>query len=234
MKFRNELKYRLNHQDYQILKSRLDALLHKDRNITPAGFYTVRSLYFDDYMNSAYHEKMMGIMNRHKFRIRIYNASDQNIHLERKIKSNRYIYKQTSKLTRDEVNRILQNRFGFLLYSKDNLQKLFYHECVSNLLRPRVVVDYEREPYVLDVGQLRITFDKNVRAGELGFDIFDPEMPMVEALYPGIVIMEVKYSEFLPKMIRKILPIKSSEYSANSKYILCCDLTMHKRTYHTD
>jgi hypothetical protein len=96
------------------------------------------------------------------------------------------------------------------------------------------VVDYEREPYVQDAGQLRITFDKNVRAGELGFDIFDPEMPMVEALDPGIVIMEVKYSEFLPKMIRRILPIKASEYRANSKYILCCDLTMHKRTYHTE
>jgi hypothetical protein len=216
------------------LKTRLEALLDKDRNITPGGFYTVRSLYFDDYRNSAYHEKMMGILDRHKFRIRIYNYSDQNIHLERKIKSNRYIHKQTTGLNREEVQAIIEGRFAFLLNSGDYLKQIFYHECVSNLMRPRVVVDYEREPYVLDTGQLRITFDKNVRAGELGYDIFDVEMPMVEVLDPGILILEVKFTEFLPKMIRRILPTKSSEFGAISKYVLCCDFTMHKRSYYTE
>ena len=234
MKFRNELKYRLNYQDYQILKFRLEALLEKDVNISPGGFYTVRSLYFDDYQNTAYSEKLMGVKNRQKFRIRIYNHSDSSIQLERKIKSGRYIHKQTSQLARDEVYDILQGRFEFLLQSTDNLQQLFYHECVSNLLRPRVVVDYEREPYVLEAGQLRITFDKNIRAGEMGFDIFDADMPMIEALDTGLVIMVVKYTEFLPGMIRRILPSKASEYSAISKYILCCDLTMHKRNFYSE
>jgi hypothetical protein len=229
MKFRNELKYRLNYQDYELIKIRLEALLEKDKNITPDGFYTVRSLYFDDYLNTAYSEKQMGVKNRQKYRIRIYNQSDKSILLERKIKSNQYIYKQTSLLTRDEVYQILDQRFEFLLTSKDNLQRLFYHECVSNLLRPRVVVEYEREPYVLDAGQLRITFDKNVRAGVLGFDIFDDEMPMIEVLDKGLLIMEVKFTEFLPRMVRRILPSKAAEYGAISKFILCCDLTMHKR-----
>lgn len=234
MKFRNEIKFRLNFHDYHILKSRLDAILKRDRNITPRGFYTVRSLYFDDFQNSAYHEKLMGVMNRQKFRIRIYNFSDQNIQLERKIKSNRYIHKETSSLSREEVYKILQGQFNFLLHSKDNLKQVFYHECVSNLLRPRVVADYEREPYIMETGQLRITFDRNVRAGELGFDIFDEQMPMVEALSPGTLIMEVKYSEFLPRMIREILPAKSSEFGAFSKYVLCCDLTLHKRNIYLE
>ncbi len=229
MKFRNELKFRLNFLDYTLLKSRLDAVCEKDRNITSEGFYTVRSLYFDDYINSAYNEKMTGVISRQKFRIRIYNYSDQFIHLERKIKSNQYIYKQTSQLTRNQVYDILDGQYEFLLQSNDNLQKLFYYECVANLLRPRVVVDYEREPYISEVGQLRITFDRNIRAGEMGFDIFDPDMPMIEALSPGLVVMEVKYVDVLSNMIRRLLPAKASEYSAISKYILCCDLTMHKR-----
>jgi len=234
MKFRHELKYRLNFQDYILIKARLEAICEKDKNVTPEGFYTVRSLYFDDYLNTAYNEKMMGVMDRHKFRIRIYNHSDQSIQLERKLKSNQYIHKQTSPLTRDEVYDILQGRYEFLLHSPDNLQRLFYHECMTNLLRPRVVVDYEREPYVSEVGELRITFDRNIRAGEMGFDIFDPDMPMIEALSPGLVIMEVKYTDILPGMVRKILPAKASEYGAVSKYILCCDLTMHKRYFYTE
>lgn len=233
MKFRNELKYRLNFQDYTLIKARLDATYKKDINITSAGFYNVRSLYFDDYLNTAYNEKLMGVMNRQKFRIRIYNHSDLSIHLERKIKSNQYIHKQSSQLSKDEVYDILQGCYEFLLRSNDNLRKLFYHELTGNLLRPRVVVDYEREPYIADVSQLRITFDKNIRAGQMGFDIFDREMPMIEALNPGMVIMEVKYSDILPVMIRKLLPVKASEHSAISKFILCCDLTMHKRNYYS-
>jgi hypothetical protein len=233
MKFRNELKYRLNFQDYTLIKSRLEAICKKDTNVTPAGFYTVRSLYFDDYQNTAYNEKLMGVTNRQKFRIRIYNHSDQSIQLERKIKSNQYIHKQSSPLLRDQVYDILQGRYEFLLNSKDNLLGVFYYELITNLLRPRVVVEYEREPFIADVGQLRITFDRNIRAGEMGFDIFDPKMPMIEALDPGLVILEVKYTDILPAMIRRILPSKASEFGAISKYILCCDLTMHKRNFYS-
>ena len=234
MKFRNELKYRLNFIDYTLIKARLEAVCEKDKNVTSDGFYSVRSLYFDDYYNSAYNEKMIGVMNRQKFRIRIYNHSDQSIQLERKIKANQYIHKQTSKLTRDAVYDILQGRYEFLLHSNDNLQRLFYHECMTNILRPRVVVDYEREPYVSEVGNLRITFDQNIRAGEMGFDLFDRDMPMVGALDPGLVILEVKYTDILPKMIRRILPAKASEYGAVSKFVLCCDLTMHKRYFYSE
>jgi len=233
MKFRNELKFHLNYQDYEILKLKLEGVLEKDKNITSSGFYTVSSLYFDDFFNTAYNEKLMGVFNRQKFRIRIYNHSDQNIQLERKIKINQYIHKQTAQLTRDEVYKILDGCYDFLLNNKENLKKVFYHECISNILRPRVLVAYEREPFVLGAGQLRITFDKNIRVGQLGFDIFDVGMPMIEALAPGVLIMEVKYTEFLPKMLRKVLPSKASEFGAMSKYILGCDLTMHKRNFYS-
>jgi hypothetical protein len=231
MKYRNELKYRLNYQDYQVVKTRLDAVLPKDIHTHPGGFYTVRSLYFDDFQNSAYNQKLFGLKDRQKYRIRIYNHSDKYINLERKIKTYRYIHKQVCRITREEVYQILEGKYEFLLKSEKVLQQLFYIECVSNILRPRVVVEYEREPYVLDVGQLRITFDKNVRTGELGFDIFDENMPMVEVFEPGLIIMEVKYSEFLPTMIQRLLPSKASDYGAFSKFVLGCNLNMYKRIF---
>jgi hypothetical protein len=54
-------------------------------------------------------------------------------------------------------------------------------------------------------------------------------MPLVETLDTGLMIMEVKYTELLPKIIRKVLPHEATDYMAISKYILCCDKTMHKR-----
>ena len=40
----------------------------------------------------------------------------------------------------------------------------FYIECISNLMRPRTIVDYERVPWIMDEGTVRITFDSDVRA----------------------------------------------------------------------
>ena len=98
--------------------------------------------------------------------------------------------------------------------------------------RPRVVVDYEREPYIMEAGDVRITFDKNVRAGVQDFDIFDTQMPTVETIEPGLLILEVKYTEFLPNVIRDILKSNPGDYLAVSKFILCCDKTIHKQFSH--
>jgi hypothetical protein len=192
----------------------------------------VRSLYFDDYFNHAYHDKYAGVNIRSKYRIRIYDHSDKTINLEKKFKFDRYNYKQVTSLTKGRVYELLQGNYRFLLDSPDNLMRVFYHECMTNVMRPRVVVDYEREPYLFEAGDVRITFDRNIRAGLTGFDIFDGSMPMIETLDPGLLILEVKFTEFLPEVIRGILPAKASEYAALSKYILCCNKTLYKRNSH--
>jgi hypothetical protein len=232
MKYRNELKYLINYYDYTFIKLRLNQLLPVDPNADSDGSYSIRSLYFDDYYNQAYNDKYAGVFNRSKYRIRIYNLSDRTINLERKNKTGAYNYKQTAAMTVEEVYCVLQRNYDFLLKSSNNLLRVFYHECVSHFMRPRVVVDYEREPYFMESGDVRITFDKNIRAGVEGFDIFDAAMPTIEALRPDLLIMEVKFTEFLPNLIRDILPSQASEYSAVSKYILACDKTMHRRFSH--
>lgn len=229
MKFRHELKYLINYPDYELIKMRISELLDRDEHVGKDERYTVRSLYFDDYFNTAYNEKNMGVLNRQKYRIRLYNHSDSVIKLERKIKSDKYIYKQVSPLSRDDVRKIIRGNFSFLLYSPHNNHRVFYHQCVSKMMRPRVMVDYEREPYVLEAGTIRITFDTNVRAGVGPLDIFDKKMAMLEVLEAGKLIMEVKFTEFLPDLIRRILPTESREFTAVSKYVLCCDKTLYKR-----
>ena len=224
--FRHELKYLINYGELEELKIRMTPYFKSDPH-TLNGEYMIRSLYFDDMFNSAYEEKESGVFFRTKYRIRIYNCSDDCIKLERKTKQGQYIYKESADLTRDEVMKILDGDFDFLLSHKNNLCREFYIECVSKFMRPRVIVDYEREPFILDEGTVRITFDKRVRASFLSYDIFDKALPTLPALTYDKLIMEVKYTEFLPKIVKEMIPVNATEFTAASKYVICCDQTKY-------
>lgn len=227
LKYRNELKYLLNEKDIMLLKMRLNELIERDAN-TEDGKYLIRSLYFDDYNNSAFNDKIAGVNDRKKYRIRIYNYSDSVIKLERKLKQGQYINKQAASITKDEFYKIISGDYGFLLKSESNLLREFYYEVTANFLRPRVIVDYEREPFVYKFGDVRITFDYDVRAAYDSFDIFDKNIATQLTLEPGKQVLEVKFTEYLPDFIRAAITPDSAEYTAVSKYVLCCTKVLYK------
>lgn len=224
--YRHELKYRISEAEQAALEVRLAPLLRRDAHAKNGG-YLIRSLYFEDLWNSAYEEKDAGVLVRRKYRIRIYDCSDAVIRLERKKKVDSFICKEDASLTREELERILRGDYTFLLTSPQALCREFYYECTSKLLRPRVIVDYEREPWVLEEGTVRVTFDRNIRAAVGSWDLFDPHLPTLPVLEPGILVMEVKFTEFLPQFVRELLPPKAQEWTAVSKYVLCCDKTAY-------
>lgn len=209
-----------------MLQLRLGQLMSPDTN-AENGSYMIRSLYFDDYWNSAYEEKEAGVLCRKKYRIRIYNCSDKTIKLERKKKVGQYIYKEDAPLTREEAGKIIRGDFDFLLKSGYSLCREFYVECKSRMMRPRVIVDYDRKAWVLDAGTVRITMDSDVRAAVGSFDIFDHSLAPLPVLEPGKLVMEVKFTELLPQIVRNILPPAASEFMAVSKYVLCYDKTRY-------
>lgn len=229
-RYRHEWKYLIDTAQKEAICSRLAPVMRLDPNAANGG-YSLRSLYFDDYFHSAYAEKDAGILLRKKYRIRIYNYSDKSIKLERKKKSGSYIYKESAKLTRQQFYQILDGDYGFLLTSDQPLCREFYYECVSNVMRPQTIVDYERQPWILDAGTVRITFDMDVRAAVGSFDIFDPALPGLPVLEPGKCVMEVKFTEFIPNFVREILPDRASEFTAVSKYVLCYTKTAYRRGF---
>lgn len=135
--FRHEWKYLINTAEKELISLRLKQFLTLDPHAADGG-YMIRSLYFDDYFNSAYEEKEAGVLMRKKYRIRIYNCSDKSIKLERKKKFGSYIFKEAAPLTRQEVEMILNGRYEFLLKSPYPLCREFYIECISHMMRPRV------------------------------------------------------------------------------------------------
>lgn len=224
--YRHEWKYLISRSEAELLRRRLEPFLMKDKHASENG-YDIRSLYFDDYNNSAYVQKLMGVYHRKKWRIRIYNYSDSKIVLERKKKDGSYIYKESADLTREEFERIIDGDYTFLLQKDKNLYKEFYTECMINLLRPKVIVDYNRIPLIMDEGTVRITFDSEVSAAVGSFDIFDSDLPRFSAQDPQKMIVEVKYTEFLPQIIKQLLPPDGQEFVAFSKYCACFEAAHH-------
>lgn len=227
--FRHEQKYLISLKDKYLIRQRIRNIMALDKHVKQES-YTIRSLYFDDYWNSAYEDKQAGVLIRKKYRIRIYNYPDQVIKLERKRKHGAYIYKEDAPLTKEEFYKILDGDYGFLLKSPHQLCREFYVECMANVLRPRTIVDYEREPWTLEAGTVRVTFDENIRAAVGSFDIFDANLPTLEVLEPEKLVLEVKYTEFYPDIIKEIIPADATEYTAVSKYVLCYDKTNYSRS----
>ncbi len=220
--FRHELKFLISERERDILLPRLKEFTKTDPH-TKNGSYFIRSLYFDDIGRSAYEDKEAGVASRKKYRIRIYNLSDDFISLECKQKEGSYIRKISARLTKDELQDILHGNYYFLFSRKEEVCSQFAVELLSNGLRPEVIVDYDRRPFIMDAGTVRITLDEHVRSGFMSWDLFDGTIPVYETLEPGKLIMEVKFTEFIPQIMRDILPLNAAEQVAASKYVMCCD-----------
>ncbi|WP_342565764.1 polyphosphate polymerase domain-containing protein [Paenibacillus sp. FSL R7-0345] len=221
LQFRHELKFFINYHQYLILRQRLHSLMDVDQNAGEGGEYHIRSLYFDDMHNTALAEKLGGLRERAKYRIRIYNVQDNVIHFEKKIKMDDYIAKIKEPLTREMYDQIMAGNYEVLNVPGSPLFMELYNEMRHNLLRPKVIVDYVREPYVCHNGNVRITFDKELRTGLHATDIFDQELRPVRALDENFIIFEVKFDEYIPEYIRIALQLEGLNRQSASKYVIC-------------
>ena len=222
LKFRHELKYLISEPEKEVIARRLSTIMQRDAHAKD-GRYFIRSLYFDDEWENAYEEKLAGTNERKKYRIRIYNLEDSVIRLECKRKEGQYINKISAKLTRKETDKLIAGVYDFLKDRPEQVCKDFYLECALNRMKPKVIVDYDREPYVYTYGDVRITFDEHVRGGVFENELFDKALPVMEVLEPGQLIMEVKFTEYLPEIIRDLLRVDDCIYTAASKYVLCLE-----------
>lgn len=218
---RHEIKYFINTHNYYYLRNRLKDIMYKDENGDEDSGYFIRSLYFDDIYNSAFNEKEIGAQIRKKYRVRIYNLKSSIIKLEKKNKYGRYISKESVNLTKKEFYKILNQDYDFLRKKDSKLFLEFYGEIKNNLLSPRVIVDYQREAYICEAGNVRVTFDKELSTGINSYDIFDENLVTQSVFDKQIMIMEVKYDSFMPTHIKDALQISNHQLSAASKYVLC-------------
>ena len=84
-------------------------------------------------------------------------------------------------------------------------------------LRPKTIVDYTREPFVYGPGNVRVTLDSAIRTGVFRTDFLNPETLTLPA-GDAPMLLEVKWDEFLPDIIRDAVTIPGRRVSAFSKY----------------
>ena len=220
---RHELKFYISKMEYEVVSRALDKVLHRDPNGDQNNEYHIRSLYFDTYFNDALIDKIDGVKNRDKYRIRIYNLSDKLIRMECKTKVGSLISKRSITIPKLLAEQLIAADPTGLERTGSGLLRDVYREMKLNLLRPVVIVDYVREAYLHPAEEVRITFDKQLRTGLTSTDLFNPRVPTVSPFDHDEMILEVKYNQVLPPYIRDLLCtyVRGAQNSAISKYVWC-------------
>jgi len=219
MKFRHEWKHEINYSDMLVLRSRLNAIMKKDEH-SINGIYNSRTLYFDNLSDKALREKIDGLNMREKFRIRFYNGDLSYFTLEKKSKINDLCNKISADVTAEEVQKIIDGDIDWMKDSKKPLLVELYAKMKYQGLRPKTIVAYTREAYVYKPGNVRVTLDYNIRTGEYRTDFLNPSTITLPAGDP-IYLLEVKWDEFLPDIIRDLVNLPGRRVTAFSKYERC-------------
>lgn len=216
IRYRHEVKHEISYQDMLCIRQRLKAVALPDPHAKD-GKYRIRSLYFDTPSDKALREKIDGTARREKFRIRYYNNDRSYICLEKKSRVNGLGTKYSARLTEEQTRNIIGGDISWMRDHDDPLICELYLKMTYQRLSPKTVVDYLREPYIYGPGNVRVTFDSDIRTGLGRIFLFDEDLPTLRAA-DGSIILEVKWDDFLPGIIRDCVQTPGVRAMAFSKY----------------
>ena len=217
---RHELKHQINPREDLVLSGRLRRLFPRDSHAGAQGSYRVTSLYFDTPYDDALREKIDGVNRREKFRLRYYGTDTEFIRLEKKYKINGLCGKRSARMERRQVEQLLRGSIEFLLDLKDPLFMEFYSKIRGKGLKPRTVVSYDREAFTYGPGNVRITLDRNIRTGLGSVDFLNHDIISLPVMGRD-TLLEIKYDNFLPELIRMAVQVPGRQAAAFSKYAMC-------------
>ena len=219
---RHEWKHEISYLDHLAIRQRLSAVATPDAHATN-GRYLIRSLYFDTPTDRALREKLDGVNQREKFRIRLYDGDISFIKLEKKSKFNGLGTKDSARLSAEEAQAIVDGDLAWMAgpaaHDRPLISEL-YAKMRGQNLRPRTIVDYEREPFTYVPGNVRVTIDFNIRTGLTSTDFLNPRVPTIP-VPDNPTILEVKWDNFLPSVIRDACQLTGRHAAAFSKYAAC-------------
>ena len=219
--YRHEYKYLISRSDAELLRRRLPCIMERDAHAGPTGQYTIRSLYFDDFAYQALDEKLSGIAHRTKYRIRYYDYDPQVLKLERKEKHGNLTRKTAQTITLEEAWTLQQVSDEPV---SGGLARELQQRCRWEGFRPKVLVDYDRTPFVCRDGNTRITLDENLRTRFYNSQLFASPRAMIPILQPDQVILEVKFDDYLPGYLAEALADIPKAPLAISKFALCLSI----------
>lgn len=232
VKYRSEWKYCEKEADLLAIKERLKAVLEYDSHAGRNGKYEIHSLYFDDYKDTCARENVAGEGKRFKYRIRYYGCDSEHLWLEKKEKMNSYCHKRHCAVSEEEYKLIIEGKAMNVFWNtKEQLLKEFCVDIVTKRFGPRIIVDYEREAFVENITNVRITFDYNISASDEVEHFLSREYLKVPVLEKREHVLEVKFDDVLPSYIRAVLRGNVLGQRSFSKYYLGRIAVQEKKKY---
>ena len=220
-RFRHEYKYQIDSATAAILKIRAQGVLLPDSHVDEDGSYYIRSLYFDDRQDSCLLENISGTDPRSKFRIRYYNNNTQRIQLEKKSKQQGMTLKEACTITCEECRSLMNGIVPEITQDMPAQKKKLFAERTVRALVPKVIVSYERIPFVYSGGNVRVTFDRKLTSSLEIASFLDGNYVSRPVFAKGQSILEVKWDEILPRHIQRVLQLDQLQWTAFSKYGMC-------------
>ena len=218
--WRFEYKYRLTYSEYLRLRSAILPYMKKDPFTAGPEHqrYVVRSLYFDSTDLRAYVEKINGDTDRVKLRVRAYQREmepDMRVRMELKARKGMAMEKHSTWVNWIDFQCFIKN--WHWPDPSDQVLSEFERYVHLKTLRPKVLVEYEREGYLTRVdGLVRVTFDHHVRSARS--EKLFPQDPFFREYYPGTVVFEIKCDKRQPLWLRKLVQDHGLRLAANSKF----------------
>jgi len=231
---RFEYKYIVPVSIIEMLRETIHPFLEVDR-FAVCGLnnqYTVRSVYFDTPRFDYYFEKIEGVKNRKKVRIRGYtsNESNETVFLEIKRKYDVPILKHRAPILFSQIDDLLAGKIStkmeHTMANSDSGRNMnrFLYQVYSKNLRPVVLVIDEREAYLSKFDpNVRVTFDKNLRGSaypSVGGLFIDEQLKQAMERF---FILEVKFNRHFPGWLKPVLAKYGLKKQAASKYVKCMD-----------
>lgn len=222
---RYELKFLIPESDVDRVRREVERYVELDEHARPSGSYVVHSIYFDTSGFDCYHEKLAGIMNRRKVRIRGYDdgGEDARVFLEIKRKDDMLVSKTRARLDFRHVEHLLHTGDVDGMDSADSPgrdgARAFMYNVRKYSMRPVLLVRYVREAFTAQSGlPLRLTIDRDVRSAaqpEIG-DLYEPRS--MRDVFPGHAVLEAKFPRQMPPWLAAMVDRFGYERDALSKY----------------
>ena len=216
---RHEEKFIISVATAELLKSRFRAVLRSDPHAKADGSYFIRSVYFDDVSHTAYHEKLSGVKERTKYRLRYYNFDTDRIRLEKKMKNGSLTGKDSAFVSLEEAQALLYGTDMSFAAGNELLEE--FARARRGSMHPVCIVDYDRFAFTYPVEDVRITLDMDVRTRPYSTELFNRYLPTLPVLDEGECVLEVKYNGFLPSHLLWLLEGVPKQRMAVSKYVKC-------------
>ncbi len=214
---RTEQKYNLSLAEMYGIIGRLTGLLTGDSH-NYGGGYMVRSLYFDTVNDDDFYDKLDGLEIRRKIRLRIYDPKGNTAKLELKEKTGNNQRKRSLTLTKDEAERLIRGDYDVLSEKADEFADELYCRMRQYCYIPKCIVQYYRTAFAEQVNDTRVTFDRDLRATEASFDLFNPDLMLCPV---GLILgctMEVKFNNFLLSYVKDAVSAADRTQLSASKY----------------